>query len=110
MSAPKNVYVQDPQAQLDYVWNWHDPAEGETVGWLAVGETISSFSILPPVPTGLVVGNASVGGPAPAQSVGKVTAWLSAGTAGVAYEIACHIVTSAGRIDERTIVLHIADQ
>lgn len=109
MSSPKNVFVQDPQAQLDYQWNWFDPAEGETVGWLAAGETITAFTVVASS-ADLVIGNGTTGGPAVSQAGGKVTAWLSGGIEGTRYEIACHITTNAGRQDDRTIYLRIADQ
>lgn len=102
-------FVQDPQAVLDYVFDWFNPAPGETVGWLAVGETITAFAVTPP--TGILVGNGTTNpGPAPSQTGGKVTAWLSGGTAGIAYDVVCHITTSAGRQDDRSIRIHIADQ
>ncbi len=103
------VFVQDPQAKLDYQWDWFNPAPGQTVGWLAVGETISTFTVAA-LPADLVIGNGTTGGPAPSQASGKVTAWLSGGVAGTRYAITCHITTSAGRVDDRTIWLNIADQ
>ena len=40
----------------------------------------------------------------------SVTVWLSGGTAGVDYEVACKIVTSASRIDERTIKIQVRER
>lgn len=84
--------TMDPQSNLDYGFDW------TAAGWLAVGETISSFTVT--VPTGVTLGT---GGQAPAQSAGKVTYWLTGGTVGNKYDVVCHITTSAGRQDDRTI-------
>jgi len=40
----------------------------------------------------------------------SVTVWLSGGTVGVDYSVACKIVTSAGRTDERTVTIRIAQR
>jgi hypothetical protein len=41
------------------------------------------------------------------ESSGIVTAWLSGGTANTVYDVACKIVTSASRTDERTIKIKV---
>ena len=91
-------YIKDVNAELDYVFDWNDT----TSPWLATGETISSFTVT--AETGITLG---IGTKAPAQASGKVTLWLSGGTAGVTYDVACKIVTSAGRTDERTIKIRV---
>jgi len=80
------IYIKDPDAVLDYAFDWTD--------WLADSETISSHTVT--VPSGLTKDSDS-------ESDGVVTAWLSGGTAGTSYDVACKIVTSDGRTDERTI-------
>lgn len=83
-------YIQDADATLDYVWQWSS--------WLAADETISEATVtadagLTVAPTGL-----------PTVIADKaVTAWLTGGTPGTKYGVACRITTSAGRTDERTI-------
>ena len=88
-----NQYTKDPSAVLDYVFDW--------TGWLGSGETISSRVVT--VDTGLTKDSDS-------ESSGKVTVWLSGGTAGINYKVACKITTSAGRTDERTLWIRVVDR
>lgn len=74
----------DPNARLDYGWDWS--------AWLADGETITSHTVT--ATGGLVVESSSV-------ISGSVVAWVSGGTPGRA-SLTVHIVTSAGRADDRT--------
>lgn len=83
-------FVKDPDANLDYVFDWSD--------WLETGETISSY--VTTVPAGLTKGTES-------ELSGKVAVWLSGGTANSVYQVACKITTSLGRIDERTIEIDV---
>ncbi len=39
-----------------------------------------------------------------------VTVWLSGGTAGTSYSVACRIVTSSARTDERTINIKVTER
>lgn len=88
---------KDPEAILDYIFDWSS--------WLESGETISSFVMT--VPTGLTEGT---GTKATAQAAGKVTVWLSNGTAGTGYVVECKITTSSGRVDERQMVIMVVDR
>jgi hypothetical protein len=85
-------FIHDPQAKLDYSWSW--------VSWLAAGETISSQTVTGP--TSVTVSGV-------AQNDGVVTAWIVAATPGTV-AVVCHIVTSAGREDDRTIYLDVMDR
>lgn len=84
---------KDPAAFLDYAWDWS--------AWLSEGETITEFSVTPPA--GLTVEETT-------ESQGRVTAWVSGGTAGRYYPLVCQITTSAGRTDERTIILMVEER
>ena len=88
-----NQYLKDPSAVLDWAFDWTD--------WLATSETITSHTIT--ADPGIVVDSST-------ENAGKVTVWLSGGTAGEWYEIACLITTSAGRTDERTISIQIQER
>ena len=88
-----NQYSKDPSAVLDYVFDWTE--------WLATGESISSYTIT--ADTGITVETDS-------EASGKVTVWLSGGTAGINYKVACLITTSAGRTDERTIWIKVVER
>jgi|RifOxyB1_1023888.scaffolds.fasta_scaffold64347_1 hypothetical protein len=86
-------YIKDPDAKLDYGFNWTD--------WLADGETISSSAWT--IPTGLTEvseSNTSV----------LTTVWVSGGTHGTDYELVNRIVTSAGRQEDRTIKLKVRNR
>ena len=90
-------WVKDPDAVLDYKFDWAASTNGTgSSDWLASGETISSHTI--DADTGITVDSS-----AETDSDTSVTVWLSGGTAGTEYSVRCEIVTSASRTDERTI-------
>ena len=89
--------IKDPIAKLDFGFNWRP--EGEE--WLATGETITDYTIT--ADTGLTVDSST-------EDAGVVTVWLSGGTVGEWYDIACKITTSAGRTDERTLSIQIQER
>ena len=93
MSLTLQNPLKDPSAVLDYVF--------DGTGWLASGETIDTHTIT--VDTGLTKDSST-------ESGGKVTVWLSGGTAGENYKVACLITTSAGRTDERTIWIKVTNR
>ena len=93
MSLTLQNPLKDPSAVLDYVFDW--------TGWLASGETIDTHTIT--VDTGLTKDSST-------ELDGKVTVWLSGGTAGINYKVACLITTSAGRTDERTIWIKVTNR
>lgn len=87
-------FVKDPQAVLDYVFPWSE--------WLAAGETVTTHTVT--AGAGITVNSSSVG------ATGDVTVWLSGGTAGNYYSVACRIVTNAGRTDERTMTILVQER
>lgn len=87
------TFTKDADAVLDYTFNWSD--------WLAEGETISTFVITED--TGITSATES-------QVDGVVTYWLSGGTVGTTYRVACKIVTSAGRTDERSVYIKVVQR
>ena len=101
MSLTLQNPLKDPSAVLDYVFDWTE--------WLATGETIAVDSetgeklITITADTGITVGSST-------EDAGKVTVWLSGGTAGINYKVACLITTSAGRTDERTIWIKVVER
>ena len=92
-NMPVRTIMKDPDAVLDYAFDWS--------GWLESDETISSHTIT--VPTGITNDSDSENGDI-------VTVWLSGGTAGEKYNVACKIVTSALRTDERSIEIRMEDR
>jgi len=93
MSLKLQNPLKDPSAVLDYAFDW--------TGWLAAGETITDHTIT--ADTGITVDSST-------ESDGKVTVWLSGGTAGINYKVACLITTTAGRTDERTLWIRVVDR
>jgi hypothetical protein len=93
MSLTLQNPLKDPSAVLDYAFDWTE--------WLATGETITDHTIT--ADTGITVDSS-------AESDGKVTVWLSGGTAGINYKVACLITTTAGRTDERTLWIRVMDR
>lgn len=85
------TFTKDPSDVLDYMFDWSD--------WLASGETISTYVLT--VPTGITKDSESNTGT-------TVTIWLSGGTSGASYEIACKI-TTATRTVEKSIFVHVAN-
>lgn len=83
-------FTKDPNAVLDYSYDY--------IEWLD-GDTISSHLVTVAAPVGdttpLTVNSSSVVG-------SKVVMWLGGGTVGTTYLVTVHIVTSAGRADDRT--------
>ncbi len=85
----------DPQARLDYTWDW--------TPWLVAGETIT---------TATLTASGPVAAGAPTITGGKVTAWITstAPSAAGPASVSCHIVTSAGREDDRTWSLYVTNR
>ena len=90
--AANTTFIKDPDAILDYDFDWS--------AWLANAETISSHTA---TVTGATKDSSS-------NSTTAVVVWVSAGTVGTEATVACKIVTSAGRTDERTITLRIQNR
>lgn len=89
------TFTKDPDATLDYSFDWSS--------WLEDGETIASQTVT--VDSDLTEDSISA-------SDSAVTVWVSGGTAGQRYSIACKITTdnNPARIDERTIYIQVKEQ
>lgn len=84
-----STFTKDPQSVLDYQIDWS--------AWLD-GDTISTSTWT--VPSGITKDSDSA-------STTGVTIWLSGGTDGTDYELTNHIITAAGREDDRTITIQV---
>ena len=94
-------FLKDPSAVLDYKFDLAATTNGGTKpDWLDTtnSEVISSYAIT--AETGITVDSDSQ-----TDSDTSITVWLSGGTAGTNYSVACEWTTSAGRTDERTITI-----
>lgn len=97
-------FTKDPDAVLDYKFDWKSNSNGRGfTDWLDTSETITSHTVT--VPTGLTLDSSSQ-----ADTNTSVIAWLSGGTAGTTYNVTCQIATSAGRTDDRTIEISVAER
>ena len=85
-------FVKDPNAVLDYEWDWS--------AWLGT-DTIASHTVT--AATGLTVDSSTATSTA-------VTAWLSGGSVGQSYAVTCHVVTAAGREDDRTVTVTVMER
>jgi len=83
--GPAETWVKDPEATLDYIWDWSD-----YLG--ALDQLVTAdFSATP----GLDIVSSVV-------HETEAEVWLGGGTDGNAYDVTCHIETLGGRRDERT--------
>lgn len=98
ITAGKARIDKDPNAILDYEWDWS--------AWLAAhtpADTIVAADVL--------VSGCTLVTPAQITSGGqRVRAWLSGGTVGAPASATCRITTSAGRVDDRTLYLTIKER
>ena len=85
-------FVKDPDAVLDYEWDWS--------AWLGT-DTIASHTVT--ASAGLTVDSTEATDTA-------VTVWLSGGTVGQTYSVTCHVVTAAGREDDRTVTVTVMER
>lgn len=83
-----NVFTKDPDAILDYQWDWSE--------WLAEDELIIDAVIT--VPDGLTLDSQD-------DADTTITVWLSGGTIDEGYQVTCHIETNQDREDDRSIYL-----
>ena len=95
----EEVFTKDPSAVLDYSFVWCGDETHES--YLEDGETIDSYVIT--VDDGITKDSDSEDG-------GHVVVWLSGGTAGVAYTVACKITTNMGRTEERSILIRCEER
>ena len=86
-------FRKDPNAVLDWEFDWS--------AWLTDGESIASRTVT--VSTGLTKDS-------DIASTSGVVVWLSGGTAGQSYTVACRITTTASRTDERTIRIDVGER
>ena len=104
MSTSSDTFIKDPDAVLDYKFDWKALTNGSgTSDWLAAAETIASYTI--DEDTGITVDSSSR-----TDANTSVTVWLSGGTAGTDYAVRCEIVTNASRTDERTMMIAVRER
>ncbi len=95
---------KDPTGILDYTFDWAPLTnESGTTDWLVSGDTISSYVIT--AESGITVDNDTL-----SNESTSVTVWLSGGTAGAIYTVACKITTIGGRTDKREADIRVIER
>ncbi len=102
--------IKDPDAVLDYKVDFAPHTNGRLGAesdWLQSGETIVSHTVTPE--TGITVDSSSI-----TDSGTSVTVWLTGGTVGTdtttVYDVTVKVTTSAGREDDRTFRVEMAER
>lgn len=93
--------VKDPDAELDYGFDWSR--------WLEDGESITA-STLSITPSGATDDLEVMTSPAPVNTGQVVTVWVEGGSPGTDYYLTNSIVTSEGRQDDRSIRIPIKER
>jgi hypothetical protein len=90
------TYKFDPSAKLDYTWDFHAD------GWLDDDDEIESYTLTDEA--GIEHYDDSLHSSSTGKANAAITAWVrnDGGTAGQRLGITCHVVTTAGREDDRT--------
>lgn len=91
MSPTIPQYLKDPNAVLDYVLDWTDFLQGDTI-------STSTWT----VPSGITKTTDS-------KTATTTTVWLSSGTAGQVYTVTNRIVTTGGRQQDQSIQFVVQD-
>jgi len=86
------VRVKDPDAVLDYQFDWSE--------WLG-SDTISTSTWT--VPSGITKDSQS-------NTTTTTTIWLSGGTAGGEYTVTNQIVTAGGRTEDRSFTIKVQNK
>ena len=88
------AYKKDPQAVLDYTFDW--------APWLTpIGDTIVAV---------VWTLSGTLAKVSQSNTTTTATAFISGGTLGETETLTCRITTAGGRTDERSILLHIVNR
>lgn len=96
----KASIIKDPNAVLDYTFDWTD--------WLDdIPDTILSAAV--------VIDSQAEGGDATVNSISivglkAVVAWVQGGTVNTKVALRCRITTNGARIEDRTVYLNIKER
>jgi len=100
MPAPVKSFEKDPDSTLDYTLDW-------ATTWLVSGDALdtSTWSV-----SDGSRGDTSLSITTDSQTTGKATVWLAGGVHGESYLATNSIVTTAGRIADRSIAIIVRSQ
>ena len=97
METIKKVIKKDPDARLDYTWDWTD--------WLVGADTIVN-----PVSVAYTPNDGSMTLGTPVINGGYVVVMISGGTLGRSYRVTASIDTAEGREDDRSFTLQVCQR
>lgn len=91
------TYAKDPQATLDYVFDWSQ--------WVQNGEVIvtSNFAVSNTSASGLTVSST-------VNDASTATIWLGGGTIGRTYSVVNTVTTDQGRTNVKTLNVRVMDR
>ena len=101
-----SIILKDPTGKLDFKFDWAASTNGSgNTDWLDTdgGETISTKTVT--VDDGITKVSDAL-----TDTNTSVTVWLSGGTDGADYEVACKIVTSDTREDTRRMKIQVRER
>jgi hypothetical protein len=91
----ENTFEKDRRARIDYSVRWVD--------WLNGDQLFSSaWAIVDTLDGALVIDT-------PTNTTGTATIWISSGTVNSTYRVENSIITLAGRVDNRSILIEVVD-
>lgn len=100
MSTSLATFLKDPNAVLDYGFDWHL--------WLAEGETLTESTWILESDWDLEEDDASDHQNDHDETTTVI--WLRGGVGGTEYKVTNHIVTSEGREDDRTLTIKMKER
>lgn len=105
MSDDKWVKTKDPDAVLDYLWNWADYLGTDTIAAADFAVYDTAGQLLDDSESGY--DGVAVDSSSAADTT--ATVWLSGGEVGTKYVVTCHITSAGGREDDRSLHLTIKE-
>lgn len=92
----ENTFEKDRRARIDYSIRWVDWLDGDQI-------SASSWAIVSNPDGGIVIDT-------PSNTTGTATVWVSSGTVSNTYRLENSITTTAGRTDNRSILIEVVDR
>lgn len=102
MTTTLTTYNKDPEAVLDYIFDWSS--------WLATGEEISTEVVSISLAAGSYEPTITLELDSEEFDESTVTAWISGGTMSTTYRVECKITTNSNRVDVRGILIRVTDR
>lgn len=109
MTQKQAVHIKDPEAVLDYPWDWSEWLAGVDDTEEIVSHTMliddAALPVTPPAGA-LVVDTSAISSGTGSLDV-YVVPIVSGGTIGTDYRLTCRIVTTSGLTEDRTRIIKV---